>query len=65
MPMTVTVRLCVICSDEVHAERLAMHSGVLTCSKACAKRHKLNILKRAARRYRERQKAKRAAEAAR
>ena len=40
-----------------------MHSGVLTCSKECAKKHKSNLLKLAARRYRERQKAKRAAEA--
>ena len=40
-----------------------MHSGVMTCSKECAKRHRLNLLKLAARRYRERQKAKRQSEA--
>ena len=51
-----------ICSKEIHAERVAMHSGVLTCSAECANRHRLNLLKLAAQRYRRRQKAKRAAE---
>ena len=57
--MCMELKKCVVCGKEIHPERLAMHSGLVTCSKLCSQRHRAIQIKQAARRYYHRKKAER------
>ena len=50
--------VCVVkdCGNEIHPERLAMHSAIITCSAACTQENDRELRRQGARRQRERNK---------
>lgn len=53
------MKKCIICPKEIHPERLATDSNILTCCAECSARHHQNQVNQAKVRYRERLKQRR------
>lgn len=51
------MKTCIICPKPIPEARLELSPNTVTCSKACSRRHTLNLRAKANRHYRARKKA--------